>query len=403
MAEVLNQEQVLVNEDTLTTIADSVRLKLGEETNPNAAGFTKYTPMELANKIANEMPLAKDAIPNSRKRITGDCQYKFANGNWDWFIEQLGGEITTEGITNCQYMFNNCKLERIPFDINCSQGSVSISSMFSGCKNLTILPKITVKPSNTQNMFYDCQNLTEIPEDFFDNFDWSHMTGSTSGTGWSGGAMDNMFSSCYSLRYIPIHKIKSKPDINGSNSYLCKGFSFCYCLDELVDLPLSFTEAWDSNTFGSGPYFGSFIRVSRLKSLTFALNEGQPCVMNWKNQTIDLSQKVGYANQTHDILAYNSGIMKADEVVDDTTYQALKNSKDWYTVKPKYSRYNHDSAVETINSLPDTSAYLAANGGTNTIQFKGAAGSATDGGAINTLTEAEIAVATAKGWTVSFV
>ena len=68
-----------------------------------------------------------------------------------------------------------------------------------------------------------------------------------------------------------------------------------------------------------------------------------------------------------------------------------------------YSRYNHDSAVATINSLPDTSAYLAANGGTNTIKFKGAAGSATDGGAINTLTEEEIAVATAKGWTCSFV
>ena len=63
-----------------------------------------------------------------------------------------------------------------------------------------------------------------------------------------------------------------------------------------------------------------------------------------------------------------------------------------------YSRYNHDSAVETINSLPDTSAY-----GTNTIKFKGSAGSATDGGAINTLTEEEIAVATAKGWTVSLI
>lgn len=65
------------------------------------------------------------------------------------------------------------------------------------------------------------------------------------------------------------------------------------------------------------------------------------------------------------------------------------------------SVYNHDSAVETINSLPDTSAYLASAGGTNTIKFKGASGSATAGGAINTLTEAEIAVATAKGWTVT--
>ena len=48
-------------------------------------------------------------------------------------------------------------------------------------------------------------------------------------------------------------------------------------------------------------------------------------------------------------------------------------------------------------------AVKATAGGTNTIKFNGAAGSATDGGAINTLTEEEIAVATAKGWTVSLV
>jgi hypothetical protein len=66
-----------------------------------------------------------------------------------------------------------------------------------------------------------------------------------------------------------------------------------------------------------------------------------------------------------------------------------------------YCRYNHDSAVNTINSLPDTSAYLAEKGGTNTIKFRGTLGSKTDGGAINTLTEEEIAVATAKGWTVT--
>ena len=103
------------------------------------------------------------------------------------------------------------------------------------------------------------------------------------------------------------------------------------------------------------------------------------------------------------ILNYNSGITADKEVTDDATYQALKNDPDWFTCDIKYSRYNHDSAVRTINSLPDTSAYLATAGGTNTIKFKGAAGSATDGGAINTLTSEEIAVATAKGWTVTFV
>ena len=59
------------------------------------------------------------------------------------------------------------------------------------------------------------------------------------------------------------------------------------------------------------------------------------------------------------------------------------------------SLYNHDSAVETINSLPDCSGCAA-----QTIQFNGNSGSAY-GKAINTLTDEEIAVATAKNWTVA--
>jgi hypothetical protein len=117
---------------------------------------------------------------------------------------------------------------------------------------------------------------------------------------------------------------------------------------------------------------------------------------------MDLSNFTGYCNMTYNITTYNSGITADKEVKDDATYQALKNDPDWFSIKVEYSRYNHDSAVETINSLPDTSAYLATAGGTNTIKFKGASGSKTDGGAINTLTEAEIAVAAAKGWTVTF-
>ena len=68
-----------------------------------------------------------------------------------------------------------------------------------------------------------------------------------------------------------------------------------------------------------------------------------------------------------------------------------------------YSRYNLTSAMNTIRSLPDTSAYLATAGGTNTIKFNRAAGSATSGGGISSLSTSDIAIATAKGWTVSLV
>ena len=85
-------------------------------------------------------------------------------------------------------------------------------------------------------------------------------------------------------------------------------------------------------------------------------------------------------------------------VTDATSYQALKNDPDWWTTDIAYSKYNHDSAVRTLNSLPDVSI---SGSGSSTIKFTGNAGWATDGGPIKNLTSSEIAVATAKGWTVA--
>ena len=104
----------------------------------------------------------------------------------------------------------------------------------------------------------------------------------------------------------------------------------------------------------------SFYYCTRLKNMTFATDNGIPYTANWKGQTIELTSNVGYASTATDILNYNSGITADKEITDDTTYQALKDDPDWFTTKVAYSRYNHDSAVATINSLPDTSAYLAA-------------------------------------------
>lgn len=398
MAEVVNQEQVLVNKDTLTTIADSVRLKLGEETNPNAAGFTKYTPMELANKINNEMPLAKDAIPNRAKHLTGNCTSLFATGNWDWFIEQCGEEITTEGIIYADNMFNGSNVKSIPFDLNCAYDCL-VSELFYNCVNLEHLPNITGRLINFYSFLYNCFRIREIPEQWATGIDWDYINTATQ---WSDCRIANFFQSCYSLRSIPkvlIKRLYSASDSNNSFNYM---FSSCVSLEEIEGFR-------GPNTTLIRNCLNNFGYCHRLGRLIFDYedeNTNTPRTENWKSQIIDLTNGVGYAHYGYskdNIVNYNSGITADKEVKDDATYQALKNDADWFTGKVEYSRYNHDSAVETINSLPDTSAYLAANDGTNTIKFTGAAGSATDGGAINTLTEAEIAVAAAKGWTVSFV
>ena len=177
------------------------------------------------------------------------------------------------------------------------------------------------------------------------------------------------------------------------------GFYNCYTLDEIKGLNPQ------TGTMTSNMFQYTFRGCYRVKDIIFATQDDNiPYSVNWKNQTIDLDgYYTGFASNASNIINYNSGITVDKEVTDDTTYQALKNDADWFTCDVAYSRYNHDSAVNTINSLPDTSAYLATAGGTNTIKFNSVNGESTDGGAINTLTAEEIAVATAKGWTVTLV
>jgi hypothetical protein len=237
-----------------------------------------------------------------------------------------------------------------------------------------------------------CSRLREIPEDYFDTWNFSRLNS----YGYAG--MNNIFSYCYSLRSLSpklLSKLIGNETINKNYSYLTyyRMCTDCYALDELIHVPIVACE------ITSNAMTGTVEACHRLKNFTFETNEdGSPKTAKWKNQTIGLTSignmnDIGYQDR---ITNYNSGITADKEVKDDATYQALKNDPDWFTTKIHYSRYNHDSAVATINSLPDTSAY-----GTNTIKFRGAAGALTDGGAINTLTAEEIAVATAKGWTIT--
>ena len=339
-----------------------------------------------------------DAPTAEELTFTGDCESLFEGGIWDWVVNKYGNLITTNNIYNMSKMFKNSSLTTIPFEINGKSGSSTyMDSAFQGLKNLTSLPTIkNVKPANMGSLFANCELIRTIPENYTDTWNWDIMDGYTS---QYSGSQSMLFYNCYSLRSFPLDLIAhGNKYAYSSYSLFYAGFSGCRVLDEIT-IPVIYTEAtWDSNVMSD-----MVLKCSRLKKLVFQLQEnGQPYVVKWKNQRIELIGDVGYTSSLSSILNYNSGITADKEVKDATTYEALKNNPDWFTLMPVYSRYNHDSAVATINSLPDTSAFLAANGGTNTIKFVGASGSATDGGAINTLTEEEIAVATARGWTVSF-
>ena len=359
-----------------------------------------FLPTEMSVAIDN-----MDIIPSEAYTITGECKYKFASNGWNWFIETFGNKITTKDITNTEYMFSDCtNLTTIPFDINMKLGNITTATyMFTACQKLRALPRIlNLTPNNMNGIFNGCWNLREIPDDYFDTWDWGYMDRQTNSYGCN---RSNTFQSCFSLRKFPMEFLAhANPVIYSGYITYVSLFYYCYALDEVLNLPIPYTATYTSNLFSN-----TFANCFRLKNMTFEMNEdGTPKVMNWKSQTIDLSQNVGYlssASYKNYITGYNSGITEDKYVYDDATYAALKDDPDWFTAYMSggalYCRYNHDSAVATINSLPDTSAYLASAGGTNTIKFKGYCGGKTDGGAISDLTEEEIAVAAAKGWTVT--
>ena len=359
----------------LEAIGDAVRAKTGDT--------NKLTLDEMATKIngIKPGPTTSDLI------ITGDCQYRFANGGWDWVIKKYGDQITTHSITNIDHMFYNSNVNSIPFSINLSDNQregFNMDRVFYICSNLTELPYIENAVPKSIQYFSGSNSIQQVPENYFDNWNWNimkNMTGQFEGYG------GYLFYSCGKLRKLPLAWLANmNPKIYHGYSYFYGSFGYCRVLDELLELPIPYTGVWTSNAFG-----GFCQDTYRIKNITFAPTGAK----QWKNQVIDLTYQQGYG-RISDI-----GVDK--RVVDDATYAALKNDPDWWTSDISYSRYNHDSAVATINSLPDTSEYLAANGGTNTIKFKGAAGEKTDGGAINTLTAEEIAVAAAKGWTVTLV
>ena len=371
----------------LTAIADSIRAKTGST--------NKLTLDEMPTAISNISSGGGD-LPEEALNITGSCRIMFANGNWDWFINHYGNRVTTSSITDADSMFSKSKVTNIPFYINLdNNNSASLSYTFNECSNLESPPYITGKISRCDRMFFNCHRLNYIPEDWATKIDWSNQ---------SGYSISNVFYGCYSLKKIPQNLIGSivLSNTGTSSSHYPYDWQYtnCYVLEEIRNIPVSYRSS--GNT--SGLFYETFKNCHRLKSLTFKTNDnGTPIVSKWKSQTINISEYVGYASDRGYITNFNSGLTTATQITDDASYQSLKNNPDSWTTLIQYSRYNHDSAVETINSLPDTSAYLATDGGTNTIKFTGASGSATDGGAINTLTEAEIAVATAKGWTVSIV
>lgn len=379
--------KVFIEETSLTAIGDAIREKTGDT--------ALLSPAEMATAIAGISAGggSGDGVPETISFTDNQLEYTFRNNNWKWILDNYSDRIKTSGITSCRNIFANSNMKEINFTINTSNttSDCSFYYCFYECQLLERINTPLKYISDLTYMFHGCIRLREIPEMTF-------RTGGVTGYG--------AFFACKSLRKVPEKILKSIYTTTTSpySHPLTNMFQGCYVLDEIRGLnPRSGNI--NSNLFGNWGFgASSSSRPQRLKEFIFATqDDGTPYTTGWAAQVIDLSN-IGVCNYDYLMTDYNSGITADKKVTTAEEYETLKDDPDWFTGDKRFSRYNLQSAINTINSLPDTSKYLATQSDkTNTIKFNYYEGSATDGGMIGDMTEEQIAVATAKGWTVSII
>ena len=426
--------KVFINESSLTSIGNAIREKTG-------SSELLSVPDGMVAAIESITTGGGSAVlPEELKVITGNVQYMFRSDYATHYVNAFGKQITTKDLVNAQMFNGNRTIEEVPFDVNIASGYTN--NLFDGCSKLKKIKDINIaNPSNTDNsiegLFSGCNKLKEIGvirnpmitrlqstfENCF-NLNYFQIEGAVSvntGIDW----VNNIFRCCYGLREVDSSFLKllrintNYPWGNGYQS----AFYYCYSMDRIVGLGVPISSS--SKTHTKNLYSQAFHNCHRLDELTFETNDdGTPKELYANNQFIDLSYEVGYCPRSRWTVCNIVGDIKEGQSVpnfydyiqpsasptDIWNYQITAdnhteeyyNHKDSWTEDLLYSRYNHRSMVNTINTLPDTSAFLASNGGTNTIAFRDTQGDSSPWGGASNLTEEEIAVAVAKGWTVTF-
>lgn len=310
-------------------------------------------------KIDGYIPTAEDLT------FTTNTSYSFSNDRFSWLFNNYDG-IKIKSGGNSSYMFAYCHsiTDLSNVSVTFPFSASNVTGMFQDCQKLKYFPRMSGNVESVYRMFYHCLAVEEFPDNFFDNLKLEDNYYAQPG--------GSIFMDCQNLKKMP--QLKTFFDTSGEpprytdNNLLGQLFYGCSSLKQITNIPIPKkyqTTKIQQNMFGS-----SFSRTYNLTNLTFApIQKPLP----WSGQVLDFTSNVGFKK-----VGYGDSTSQLNSV------------------------YNYNSAVETINSLPDTSVYLAEVGGTNTIQFYSNQGANTEGGAIGNLTAEEIAVAAAKGWTVAF-
>ena len=391
-------EYIVENTDTITLYTNNqVGGKYGFYAECyKQVGVEGIAPEDMANAI-NDIDTLNPVILNWSGNLSNRLYYDASK----FLLDLYPDSITTSNVTNLTSFMAYSTIARLPFEINCNPGAPI--PLFCLCKSneyLVEAPTINgVTVGQRQDMFADCRRLREIPDDYGKDWNWHRLDNTQQSYDYDSSGM---FENCYSLRRIPAEQLKHGNPVSTYGSTIWNTLAKnCYSLDELTDIQCPHTTYYNNSSEYSQPFRDIVTGCGRLKNFTFAPTGPK----EWSKQIIDLTSNVGWLGTSYVSYVtswYNSGITADKQVKDDDTYNALYLDPDWFTTDVAYSRYNKTSAVKTLNSLPDCSEYASVRGA-NIIKFKGAAGSKTKGGAINTLSDEEVAAAAAKGWTVTLV
>lgn len=376
----------VISKTTLTDIGDAVREKTG------LTGAIPVTNLAQAIRSINTSGIKEEYLT-----FTDCTRFLFGNNGWNFIVEEFADKLKFENISDTYCMFINSLLEDLS-GLTIHLNRASTAHMFRGAGGVQKLPKVIGGTYDMDYMFSGCLYLpSEALTNFFDDMYvlWERESANPN---TSLVLCEYLFEECANIRDLtaPLNWLQEQFNLHPTNSY--KGsyrsmFADCYSLDKITNAPVSPYLATGNYNLSS-----MLTNCSHLNTFKFRTEGGAPMIANWSGQTLDLTVYVGYFKFIPSVNLY----FKGNEVKTEADYANLKSDINWYTCNPEFSHYNHASAVETINSLPDCAAYITTNGAANnTIKFKGGAGALTDGGAINTLTAEEIAVAAAKGWTVA--
>ena len=390
---------VIINDANLVAIGDAIRAKNGTT--------NTYKPREMADAITN-LPTGGGGADIEPIVLTGDQSYCFANPVSKMVLDKWPGKITTENLTKVDYMFSGFPENSIPIELNFKADNYNSALFCFYNSNIVVAPRLGENAiMDVGSMFEGCHYLKDLTQMNLDNFTSTDYWGSS-------GLRGEMFLQCHSLRHLPSGFLEKFDGWGGGKSsygydhLYYRMFYGCYNLDEIINLGITRSSA----TITKSTILESLADLCYcLKHFTFKMNDdGTPGIAKWKSSALRMYVGCAYSQNTTVDKRLNEIELYAPEragkrIHDATTYEALKDDPDaWVgsysneTSCVPWSLYNIDSAVETINSLPDCSAYCGTS--VNTIAFYRDAGSGY-GKAINDLTEEQVAVATAKGWTVS--